>query len=173
MLYLLNRIFVYSKIYSSQDCLLWVLLPFATEEMKSDAAKLRGRFTGDPSFINEYTYTRKTGDGETMQEDSVKVKKEILMCREVIYFYAQIEMKEEDRLAAVVASIDQEVAVVPHGAYIKTPLGGIRKNRSFEGINILTLINMEVCSKGIITLVINIGTRAGVFIRAVLIIKMN
>ena len=82
-------------------------------------------------------------------------------------------MKEEDRLAAVVASIDQEAAVVPHGAYIKTPLGGIRKNRSFEGINLLTLINMEVCSKGIITLVINIGTRAGVFIRAVLIIKMN
>lgn len=43
-------------------------------------------------------------------------------------------MKEEDRLAAVVASIDHEVAVVPHGAYIKTPLGGIRKNRSFEGM---------------------------------------
>ena len=42
-------------------------------------------------------------------------------------------MKEEDRLAAVVASIDHEVAVVPHGAYIKTPLGGIRKNPSFEG----------------------------------------
>ena len=42
-------------------------------------------------------------------------------------------MKEEDRLAAVVASIDYEVAVVPHGAYIKTPLGGIRKNPSFEG----------------------------------------
>ena len=42
-------------------------------------------------------------------------------------------MKEEDRLAAVVATIDHEVAVVPHGAYIKTPLGGIRKNPSFEG----------------------------------------
>ena len=165
---------MHSKIYSSQDCLLWVLLPFATEEMKSDAAKLRGRFTGDPSFINEYTYTRKTGDGETMQEDSVKVKKEIWYVKKVIFLtHVQIEMKEEDRLAAVVASIDQEVAVVPHGAYIKTPLGGIRKNRSFEGINVLTLINMEVCSKGIITLVINIGTRTRVFIRAVLIIKMN
>ena len=42
-------------------------------------------------------------------------------------------MKEEDRLAAVVTTIDHEVAVVPHGAYIKTPLGGIRKNPSFEG----------------------------------------
>ena len=52
-------------------------------------------------------------------------------------------MKEEDRLAAVVASIDQEVALVPHGAYIKTPLGGIRKNRSFEGMNVLTVIPFD------------------------------
>ena len=51
-----------------------MLLPFATDEMKSNAARLQGRFTGDPSFINEYKYTRKTGDGETMQEESVTVK---------------------------------------------------------------------------------------------------
>lgn len=67
----------------SQDCVLWVLLPFATDEMKSDAARLQGRFTGDPSFINEYKYTRKTGDGETMQEESVTVKREI----QFILFY--------------------------------------------------------------------------------------
>ena len=48
-------------------------------------------------------------------------------------------MKEEDRLAAVVASIDQEVAVVPHGAYIKTPLSVVKKNRSFDGRNILVV----------------------------------
>ena len=51
-----------------------MLLPFATEEMKSNAAKLQGRFTGDPSFINEYKYTRKIGDGETIQEESVTVR---------------------------------------------------------------------------------------------------
>lgn len=114
------------KAVYSQDCVLWVLLPFATDEMKSDAARLQGRFTGDPSFINEYKYTRKTGDGETMQEESVT-----------------IEMKEEDRLAAVVASIDHEVAVVPHGAYIKTPLGGIRKNPSFEGLTVAECKNLS------------------------------
>jgi len=58
----------------SQDCLLWVLLPFASDEMISNAANLMGRFTGDPSFINEYKYVRKTGDGETMQEESVTVR---------------------------------------------------------------------------------------------------
>ena len=53
-------------------------------------------------------------------------------------------MKEEDRLAAVVSSIDHEVGVVPHGAYIKTPLGGIRKNPSFEGNEFLRHDDMAV-----------------------------
>ena len=53
-------------------------------------------------------------------------------------------MKEEDRLAAVVASIDHEVGVVPHGAYIKTPLGGIKKNPSFEGNKSLSHDDMVV-----------------------------
>lgn len=42
-------------------------------------------------------------------------------------------IKEEDRLAAVVAIIDDEVAVVPRAAYIKSPHGSVLKNRSFEG----------------------------------------
>ncbi len=45
----------------------------------------------------------------------------------------QIEMKEEDRLAAVVARIDEEVAVVPKGAYISTPSGEVSLNKSFQG----------------------------------------
>ena len=50
-----------------------------------------------------------------------------------IYHHLQIELKEEDRLAAVVAIIDEEVAVVPRGAYIKTPLDVITVNKSFKG----------------------------------------
>ena len=46
----------------------------------------------------------------------------------------QIEMKEEDRLAAVVARIDEEVAIVPKGAYMKTPLGEVVLNMSFQGM---------------------------------------
>ena len=42
-------------------------------------------------------------------------------------------MKEEDRLAAVVARIDEEVGVVPRGAYMKTPLGDVVLNKSFQG----------------------------------------
>ena len=42
-------------------------------------------------------------------------------------------MKEEDRLAAVVARIDEEASVVPRGAYMKTPLGDVIINKSFQG----------------------------------------
>lgn len=45
-------------------------------------------------------------------------------------------MKEEDRLAAVVARIDEEVGVVPRGAYMKTPLGEVVLNKSFQGMEI-------------------------------------
>ena len=42
-------------------------------------------------------------------------------------------MKEVDRLAAVVARIDEDTAVVPRGAYIRTPLGEVVLNKSFQG----------------------------------------
>jgi len=42
-------------------------------------------------------------------------------------------MKEQDRLAAVVSTIDNEVAVVPRGAFIKTPLGEVVQNKAFQG----------------------------------------
>lgn len=45
----------------------------------------------------------------------------------------QIMIKEEDRLAAVVADIDEQVAIVPRGAFVKTPHGAVLQNRSFEG----------------------------------------
>lgn len=46
----------------------------------------------------------------------------------------QLEIKEEQRLAAVVSTIDEEVAVVPRGAYVKGPLGDVTVNKSFKGL---------------------------------------
>lgn len=54
-------------------------------------------------------------------------------------------IKEEDRLAAVVADIDEQVAIAPRGAFVKTPHGAVLQNRSFEGISIV------VCFIGIST----------------------
>ena len=42
-------------------------------------------------------------------------------------------MKEEDRLAAVITRIDEEAAVVPKGAYVKTAVNEITINRAFQG----------------------------------------
>ena len=47
----------------------------------------------------------------------------------------QITIKEEDRLASVVADIDEDVKIVPRGAFVKTPTGLVVPNRSFEGIS--------------------------------------
>ncbi len=77
---------------------------------------MRGRFTGDPSFEYETTVTHRVGEGDAAEEQST-----------------QIELKEEDRLAAVVSRIDEEVALVPRGAYIRTPLGEVILNNSFQG----------------------------------------
>ena len=42
-------------------------------------------------------------------------------------------IKEEDRLAAVIAEIDHDVKVVPRGSFVKTATGQVNSNRSFKG----------------------------------------
>lgn len=107
------------KALYSQDCMQWSLLPFADRGLRTKAALLHGRFTGDPSFVYEHTVTHRVGEGENAQEQTTA-----------------IELKEEDRLAAVVATIDQEVGVVPKGAFMKTPLGEVVVNKSFQGLSL-------------------------------------
>jgi len=46
----------------------------------------------------------------------------------------QATLKEEDRLAAVIADIDHDIKIVPRGAYVQSPNGKIYENRSFGGI---------------------------------------
>ena len=50
-----------------------------------------------------------------------------------IFWLVQVELKEEERLAGVIATLDEQAAVVPRGAYVKGPLGGVTVNRSFQG----------------------------------------
>jgi len=54
-------------------------------------------------------------------------------------------MKEEDRLAAVIADIDHDVKIVPRGAFAQSPNGQIYENRSFGGMETL-LLYQDVCS---------------------------
>lgn len=43
-------------------------------------------------------------------------------------------MKEEDRLAAMVVRIDNDVAIVPRGVYLRTPLNEVVPNKMFQGV---------------------------------------
>ena len=110
----------------SQDCLNWAILPHADGALMMRAGLLRGRFSGDPSFAYEHTVTHRVGEGENAREETTTV-----------------EMKEEDRLAAVIATIDDEVGVVPQGAYMKTPTGTVQENEAFKGV--YDLLSRECC----------------------------
>ena len=60
------------------------------------------------------------------------------LCSDDIVY--QTTLKEEDRLAAVIADIDHEVKIVPRGAYVQSPKGQIYENRSFAGTLVLLLL---------------------------------
>ena len=48
-------------------------------------------------------------------------------------YHQQIAIREEERLAVTIETIDRDVKIVPRGAYIKLPTGEIQSNPSFEG----------------------------------------
>ncbi|XP_035676610.1 radial spoke head protein 9 homolog [Branchiostoma floridae] len=107
------------KTLYSLDCVQWNLLPPATKAMRDHTSVVKGRFTGDPSYEYEHTEIRKIGEGEDATEEE-----------------HTIQVKEEDRLTSVIATIDEEVAIAPRGAFIKTPHGEVIRNRSFEGLSV-------------------------------------
>jgi len=109
------------RTFYSKDCIHWGLLPEATEATREQSKLARGRFTGDPSYEFEHTEVKKIEgqDGDEVQEEE-----------------ETITIKEEDRLASVIADINDDVFIVPRGAYVRTPTGAIYKNRSFEGLSL-------------------------------------
>lgn len=44
------------------------------------------------------------------------------------------ELKEEDRLSAIVELINEDAMVIPRGAWFKRPTGEIVENLAFEGL---------------------------------------
>ncbi|XP_034555110.1 radial spoke head protein 9 homolog [Notolabrus celidotus] len=97
----------------SFNCMDWFLLPPATDSMTEEVNRAaRGRFTGDPSF--EHVGIKNQGD----RDEEVVTK-----------------VKEESKLAVTIHQIDEEVSVVPRGAFVKSPHGLVQVNRSFGGLS--------------------------------------
>ncbi|XP_043916355.1 radial spoke head protein 9 homolog [Protopterus annectens] len=110
----------------SLNCIDWNLLPPATDSSIAELTLIKGRFMGDPSHEYEFTKIKKTGTDDEAQEEEILVK-----------------CKEETRLAATIAVIDRDVAVVPRGAYLKTPLSQVEKNRSFQGLSVSEAVKIR------------------------------
>ncbi|CAG5928155.1 unnamed protein product [Menidia menidia] len=101
----------------SFNCVDWLLLPPATDSLIEEVAKAaKGRFMGDPSYVYEQT-VQSEGEREAGAQEAVS------------------KVSEENRLAVTVHLIDEEVSVVPRGAFIKNPHGLVQINRSFGGLS--------------------------------------
>lgn len=72
-------------------------------------------------------------------------------------FWFQNKVSEESRLAVTVHQIDEEVSVVPRGAFVKTPHGLVQSNRSFGGkyISLGNMVCVPVCHCGALVLHVN------------------
>ncbi|XP_035276149.1 radial spoke head protein 9 homolog [Anguilla anguilla] len=115
------------KTLYSLNCIDWHLLPLPTPVLLAEvSAVAKGRFVGDPSFEYELTETRQQGEGDEA------VKEEFTM-----------KVTEEKRLAATVFNIERDVAVVPRGAFIRTPHDTVQVNRSFQGLSTLEAENLS------------------------------
>ena len=51
--------------------------------------------------------------------------------------YIKTNLKEEDRLAAVISRIEEEALIIPRAGFIQQPTGEIVKNRLFEGLSVI------------------------------------
>lgn len=105
------------KTLYSLDCIKWGLMPNPNEETRRKCALIKGRFTGDPS--HEYEHSEKSADDDTQDEEGNVVM-----------------VKEEDRLAIVVENVCRDVSIVPRGAFLRTPVGEVIKNKAFEGLSV-------------------------------------
>ncbi|XP_054003782.1 radial spoke head protein 9 homolog isoform X2 [Hylaeus anthracinus] len=107
--------------YYSMDGLNWLLLPKTNKCARFLTPLAINKFEGDPSIVtNVYNINRPFPSNEDTKK----------------YYDGPIpkELKEEDRLAAVVELIREDAAVIPRGAWFKCPNGDVIENLGFEGL---------------------------------------
>lgn len=114
------------KVLYSTDGNDWHNLELPDEKTQDDAMQIRGRFMGDPSHEYEQHDFFRIGSGETRQDEAIT-----------------IQVKEEARLATVIAKIDAEAMIVPRGAFLRSPAGVVTPNESFTGLSMDKAKNLE------------------------------
>jgi radial spoke head protein 9 len=93
----------------------WLQLPDITEEEAVRLDAYTGRFVGEPGF--EFGEGQREGEAEEAGQKPA--------------------MTEEKRLTAVIKQIDQDVQIVPRGAYYRDALHKINVNQLSKGTSVL------------------------------------
>eukprot|EP00051_Salpingoeca_urceolata_P017615 m.242208 g.242208 ORF g.242208 m.242208 type:complete len:293 (+) comp19006_c6_seq1:298-1176(+) len=120
-----------AKSFYSTDGVTWAQLPEVHPMLAATCNRINNRFTGNPS--HEYTVTEPAPPpGTDIPADLAELRKETTRedgAKEIIS-----TVSEDKRLASVVATMTNEVAVVPFGAFRKTAAGTIEANGAFGGV---------------------------------------
>ena len=95
------------------DLVNWLQLPEVTPVEAKRIDQLQGKFRGDASF--EYTVTKGADEPDLKADEKV--------------------IKEEKRLARVIALINYESQIVPRGAYYKDATSKLSVNPHFSGLD--------------------------------------
>ncbi|KAM7541473.1 hypothetical protein Aperf_G00000046771 [Anoplocephala perfoliata] len=103
----------------SKDCVNWCLLPIPSKADIEKSKHFKMRFTGDPQNEFEYNQLKQYFNGD-----------------ELIQTEEQIKMKEEDRLAAVISRIDNDVRIIPRGSFHRLTSGQVIRNKNYEGLTV-------------------------------------
>jgi radial spoke head protein 9 len=109
--------------FCSSNSFIFSLLPEVQDYHIKLAAQINTYFMGNPETIIEYMNT----DVENFNPNNF----------DDIYRQSQVKKNftEADRLAYVVRNIEFECSIVPEGAYKMLPIGEIRVNDNFRGLN--------------------------------------
>ncbi|XP_067136571.1 radial spoke head protein 9 homolog [Centruroides vittatus] len=105
--------------YYSFDCLNWNDLPIANNTF--DINLINSTFIGYPSYIYKIDSNQ---SGREVKDEDAEEDKDI-----------KNSMYEEERIAKVVAMMEDEVSIAPIGAYIQTVDGTVKPNPSFSGLS--------------------------------------
>eukprot|EP00043_Microstomoeca_roanoka_P021484 m.255307 g.255307 ORF g.255307 m.255307 type:complete len:294 (+) comp19354_c0_seq1:366-1247(+) len=123
------------KSFYSLDCIRWAQLPEIHPVLAKSCAKIRGRFTGNPS--HEFTVIE---PGTPANEHRPQLPAELEAIRKEETkgdgsIVVTTVITEEKRLAAAIQAIDFETRIVPRGALRKTPADKIEQCQSFSGLS--------------------------------------
>lgn len=128
------------KSFFSLDCVKWAQVASVHPVVVSSAGKIRGRFTGNPS--HEYSVSEvHTDKSHDVPEEVKSIRSEVV--REDGSKQVTTLITEDKRLAAMIATLDHDTAIVPRGALRLTPTNAIEQSRTFEGLNFIEAQNLQ------------------------------